>query len=137
MIDQILKFLCILSFVTFLFKRLPLLINKKILYVLLGCFILYILYGVYIKWKKEKRERNISFEGKIKERSGFNSFDYFKERFDSFDDFKERFDSFEEKIKERFDSFEEKIKEGFDSFEEKIISILQENRPKAKGKKHN
>jgi DNA anti-recombination protein RmuC len=136
MIDQILKFLCILSFVTFLFKRLPLLINKKMLYLLLGCVILYILYSVYIKWKKEKGIE-ISFEEKIKERS-----DSFEERLDSFeerlkerlDSFEERLDSFEEKLKERLDSFEEKIKERFDSFEEKIISILQENRPKGKKK---
>ena len=107
MIDQILKCLCILSVVTFLFKRLPLIINKlmnqKMLYLLLGCFILYILYSLYKNWKKEREIK----EREIKERE----------------------------IKEIFDSFEEKIKERFDSFEEKIISILQENR--SKGKKKN
>jgi len=105
MIDQILKFLCILSGVTFLFKRLPLLINKNVMYVLLGCFILYILYIVYIKWKEEKiKETPNSFEEKVKETPI----------------------SFEE----RFVSFEER----FVSFEEKIITILQENRPKGKKK---
>jgi len=110
MIDQILKCLCILSGVTFLFKRLPLLINKlmnkNILYLLLGCFILYILYSVYKKWKKEKiTEKPISFEEKIKE----------------------KFDSFEEKII--------KLEERLTIFEERIISILQENR--SRGKKKN
>ena len=130
MIDQILKCLCILSSVTFLFKRLPLIINKlmnqKMFYLLLGCFILYILYSLYKNWKKEKKEINIKeilvlFETKLEE----------------------RFESFEEKIKERFESFETKLEKRFDSleerlltiFEERIISILQENR--SKGKKKN
>ena len=109
MIDQILKFLCILSVVTFLFKRLPLLINKNVMFVLLGCFILYILYSIYKKWKEEK----------------------IKEKCDPFEEtIKERFNSFEETIKEKCDPFEER----FDSFEEKIITILQENRPKGKKK---
>jgi cbb3-type cytochrome oxidase subunit 3 len=75
MIDQILKFLCILSGVTFLFKRLPLLINKlmntKMLYLLLGCFILYILYSLYKKWKEKKNNTEkspIYFEEKLEER---------------------------------------------------------------------
>jgi amino acid permease len=127
MIDQILKFLCILSGVTFLFKRLPLIINKlmnkNMLYLLLGCFILYILYSLYKKWKEKKNNTEkspISFE----EHSN-----YIEEKI------KERFYSFEEKIIERFESFEEKIKERFESFEERIINILQENR--LKGKKKN
>ena len=112
MIDQILKCLCILSGVTFLFKRLPLLINKlmnkNILYLLLGCFILYILYSVYKKWKEEKE---------IKEEKSPISLE-------------ERLSIFEERIIK----LEEKIKERFDSFEERIINILQENRPKGKKK---
>jgi Ca2+/Na+ antiporter len=107
MIDQILKFLCILSGVTFLFKRLPLIINKlmnkNMLYLLLGCFILYILYSLYKKWKEEKEEKSpISLE--------------------------ERLSIFEERITNI-------LEERFESFEEKIINILQENR--LKGKKKN
>jgi Ca2+/Na+ antiporter len=114
MIDQILKFLCILSVVTFVFKRLPLLINKlmntKMLYLLLGCFILYILYSLYKKWKEKKIEKEIT---------GIDI-------------------SFEEKIKERLTIFEERILTIFEErltiFEERIINILQENRPKGKKK---
>jgi len=109
MIDQILKCLCILSGVTFLFKRLPLLINKlmnkNILYLLLGCFILYILYSVYKKWKEEKE---------IKEEKSPIS------------------------LEERLSIFEERItnilEERFSIFEERFINILQENRPKGKKK---
>ncbi len=105
MIDQILKCLCVLSGVTFLLKRLPLLINKlmnkNILYLLLGCFILYILYSVYKKWKEEKEIK--------KEKSPIL-------------------------LEERIIKLEERIIEGFNSFEERIINILQENRPKGKKK---
>jgi Ca2+/Na+ antiporter len=124
MIDQILKFLCILSVVTFLFKRLPLLINKNVMFVLLGCFILYILYSIYKKWKEEEKikEKSDPFEETIKEKC-----DPFEETIkEKCDSFEERFVSFEE----RFVSFEER----FVSFEEKIITILQENRPKGKKK---
>ena len=113
MIDQILKFLCILSVVTFVFKRLPLLINKlmntKMLYLLLGCFILYILYSLYKKWKEKKKIKEekspISFEEKLEERI--------------LTIFEERLTIFEERIT---------------NFEERIINILQENRPKGKKK---
>ena len=112
MLDQILNCLCILSFVTFLFKRLPLLINKKWLYVLLGCFILYILYSVYKKWIREKiKEKEKTRIEKMSEEIPIS--------------IEKRFDSLEEKIKERFDSFETKL-------EERIISILQENTKRKK-----
>ena len=116
MIDQILKFLCILSGVTFLFKRLPLLINKlmntKMLYLLLGCFILYILYSLYKKWKEKKNNTEkcpIYFEEKLEERL-FTL------------------------LEKRLTIFEEKLEERLTIFEERIINILQENRPKGKKK---
>jgi hypothetical protein len=109
MLDQILKCLCILSFITFLFKRLPLLINKKMLYLLLGCFILYILYSVYKKWKEEKKIIRIE---KISEEIPIS--------------IEKIFESFEAKLEKRFESFETKL-------EERIINILQEI-PKRKRK---
>ena len=134
MIDQILKCLCILSGVTFLFKRLPLLINKlmnqKMLYLLLGCFILYILYSVYKKWKKEKITETFDSSEEKKEINIKEILVLFETKLEK------RFDSFEEKIinilQENTISFEERL---LTIFEERLLTILQENR--SKGKKKN